>query len=98
MKKLALFFVSLLLFSCIQKQIATDSGKPTNDVVEADTIIETVALIEDDTLFDAVYGVHEYPMRVKALSVAPHHNFDCHNERIMAVVSYKDTLILITDD
>ena len=98
MKKLALFFVSPLLFSCIQKQIPTDFGKPTNDVVETDTIIETVALIEDDTLFDAVYGVHEYPMRVKALSVAPHHNFDCHNERIMAVVSYKDTLILITDD
>ena len=52
MKKLVLFIVSLLLFSCIQKQIPTDSGESTNDAMVADTIIETCALIEDDTLFE----------------------------------------------
>ena len=102
MKKLVLFIVSLLLFSCIQKQIPTDSGESTNDAMVADTIIETCALIEDDTLFEVkgrLYrGIIEYPLEVKVLSVAPHHNFEYHNEKIMADASYEDTLILITDD
>ena len=98
MKKFVLFIVFLLFFSCIQKRTPTDTEEPTNNVLETDTIIESVALIEDDTLFDAYYGIECYSLRVKALSVAPHHTFECHNERIMAVASYEDTLILITDD
>ena len=98
MKKLLFFIVSLLFFSCIQKRTPTDTEESTNDAMVADTIIESCALIEDDTLFDAYYGIECYSLRVKALSVAPHHTFECHNERIMAVASYEDTLILITDD
>ena len=98
MKKFVLFIVFLLFFSCIQKRTPTDTEESTNDAMVADTIIESCALIEDDTLFDAVYGIIENPIKVKTLSVAPHHSFECHNERIMAVASYEDTLILITDD
>ena len=90
--------VSLLLISFIQKQPHIDKECFSNDAMVADTIIESFALIEDDTLFNAYHGIKNYPLRVKALSVAPHHTFDFHNERIMAVASYEDTLILITDD
>ena len=98
MKKFISCFVSLVLLSCIQKRTPTDTEESMNVLVVADTIIESVVLIEDDTLFDAYYGIECYSLRVKALSVAPHHTFECHNERIMAVASYEDTLILITDD
>ena len=98
MKMFIFCFVFLLFFSCIQKRTPTDTEESTNDAMVADTIIESCALIEDDTLFDAVYGIIENPIKVKTLSVAPYHTFECHNERIMAVASYEDTLILITDD
>ena len=102
MKKLLFFIVSLLFFSCIQKRTPTDTEESTNDAMVADTIIESCALIEDDTLFEVkgrLYrGIIEYPLEVKVLSVAPHHNFEYHNEKIMADASYEDTLILITDD
>ena len=102
MKKFVFFIVSLLFFSCIQKRTLSDTEEPTNNVLETDTIIESVALIEDDTLFEVkgrLYrGIIEYPLEVKVLSVAPHHNFEYHNEKIMADASYEDTLILITDD
>ena len=98
MKMFISCIVSLLLISFIQKQPHIDKECFSNDAMVADTIIESFALIEDDTLFNAYHGIKNYPLRVKALSVAPHHTFDFHNERIMAVASYKDTLILITDD
>ena len=98
MKKLVFFIFPLLLFSCIQKRTPSDTEESTTNVEVSDSILESVALIEDDTLYNAYYGIDNYPLGVKALSVAPHHTFDCHNERIMAVANYKDTLILITDD
>ena len=73
MKKLLFFIVSLLFFSCIQKRTPTDTEESTNDAMVADTIIESCALIEDDTLFDAVYGIIENPIKVKTLSVAPYY-------------------------